>query len=900
MSTQSDSGSNVAEVVDATSSGNAKPVNIETVGDFTKKIHVEISTSFLEHFSEQLYSSPQKAFEELISNSWDAGADFVDVRISDDLDASDATMCVLDNGSSMDEEGLRALWHIAFSPKRSNPIHKGRPVIGKFGIGKLATYLLASKLTYVCKAADGKIRRVTMNYGDVERRTGDKDKLFSELDLDIFEVSEQGLRDALDGVHGGETILELIGSGVKAPDEGVEPSTEFGGAMTPLQKDDRATWTLVVLSGLKPVGRELKLHVLRRMLQSALPFGSEMAIQVNGERLISSKVSATVMKEWQIGPDLGITSIEIDASEDEGGSPVAADMSDGATTASPAEVKKEQIAITFGTSPYPHVVIPDIGVVTGTVRLFEEKISGGKSDERGASNGFHINVLGRVVNQNDPSFGEKNLSHAAWARFRMAVRADGLNKLLTTNREQLKERRETKIFRAFLRKAFNTVRSVYDSDGSVEMHDGGDVLVRSLGVVSLNPLRNVVSETLETTVPLAGLFDETGIPDRAAMRKAWRDSTAENIKHALARVNYERADDEQFVKFRIRDNTIVVNKEHPFVVEHTRSRAEKELVRTVAMVTLLTDMYALDAGVEPGLLSEIRAYRDKLLRVRALQRRQSGLHIAKLLLKTQHESSNSKWMEAAVSDALRYLGFQVTDMAKPGEPEGIGKAYPSPSGPEQSQDNPSPPLYSFAFDAKSSKYETAATNNIGLDGIAEHRQKFNVDYSLVVAPGYEKGAVSARCAQLKITPITGHDLGKLLEYTVEYGAISMLTLRKLFELYDPETTANWVANLGDELRQSRPFTIDIFISALKNLKGRIPDVLRAGQIAMVCRDELNVKIVREKDVITLVSGLQVLIPDLVGIVDDKIVINASADHVAQAIATQLEKLRDEDDSPAVN
>lgn len=103
-----------------------------------------------------------------------------------------------------------------------------------------------------------------------------------------------------------------------------------------------------------------------------------------------------------------------------------------------------------------------------------------------------------------------------------------------------------------------------------------------------------------------------------------------------------------------------------------------------------------------------------------------------------------------------------------------------------------------------------------------------------------------------------------------------------------------------ELRQSRPFTIDIFISALKNLKGRIPDVLRAGQIAMVCRDELNVKIVIEKDVITLVSGLQVLIPDLVGIVDDKIVINASADHVAQAIATQLEKLRDEDDSPAVN
>ena len=92
------------------------------------------------------------------------------------------------------------------------------------------------------------------------------------------------------------------------------------------------------------------------------------------------------------------------------------------------------------------------------------KISGGKSEERGASNGFHVNVLGRVVNQGDPSFGEENLNHAAWARFRMTVRADELNQYLTTNREQFKERRGLKIFRAFLRRVFNKARTAYDSD----------------------------------------------------------------------------------------------------------------------------------------------------------------------------------------------------------------------------------------------------------------------------------------------------------------------------------------------------------------------------------------------------------------------------------------------------
>src|SRR5271154_6925058 len=99
----------------------ATAITPETLGVVKSRFRVELSTRFLEHFSEQLYSSPQKAFEELISNGWDAGADCVDVRISTDLSNPNATMSVLDNGVSMDAEGLRQLWHIAFSPKMGKP-----------------------------------------------------------------------------------------------------------------------------------------------------------------------------------------------------------------------------------------------------------------------------------------------------------------------------------------------------------------------------------------------------------------------------------------------------------------------------------------------------------------------------------------------------------------------------------------------------------------------------------------------------------------------------------------------------------------------------------------------------------------------------------------------------------
>lgn len=878
----------------------------ETIGTPVSKIPVELSTRFLEHFSEQLYSSPQKAFEELISNSWDAGAEIVDVRISQDLTDPEATMAILDNGSSMDADGLGALWRIAFSPKRTKPFQYGRHVIGKFGIGKLATYVLASKLTYICKSSDGAIRRVTMDYASIDNQKETQgDTLISELQLEIFEVEEGDVMLALDSIAGGSELKTLISSDfapVSVPeglDESV-PESEFGGLPASLDKTERSTWTLVILSDLKPTGRELRLGVLRRMLEAALPFGTEMQIRVNGARLESSKVGAPVSQQWQVGPDLAIEYIDLEEVNGDYSGSDSGEANDNGIAADSTKNQVQRIAVTSGEDPYPYIELPEVGRVTGTVRLFEDKVSGGKSDERGSSNGFHVNVLGRVVNQGDSSFGEENLSHAAWARFRMAVRADGLNRYLTTNREQFKESKGLRIFRAFLRRVFNKARSAYDSDANVEMPDGGDVLVQSLGVLSLNPLRSVVSETLKSHPPIPGLFDESGIIDREEKRISWRENTADNIRNALGQVKYERLEDDSFVKFRVSDSTVVVNREHPFVVEHSRTKAEKELIRTVALVSLLSDVYALDIGIDPTMLESIREYRDKLMRFRALQRRQSGVHIAQLLLKAQHESDFNKRLEAAVSDALRYIGFDVRDLATSGEPEGIASAYPAPTFGNPTDADPAPPLYSFTFDAKSSKSEVAKTGNLNLDAIVEHRNRYGADFALVVAPGFSVGAISTRCKDLKITPMTAHDLGRLLEYTATYGAIPVTTLKEVFQYYDPQDVSAWVTSLEETLRNSRKLTIDIFLSALEVLKGKVPDVLSASTVAFTCRENLKVVSVKDIDVIALVRGLEVIVPDLIGITEDKIVVNASAERVAAAVQVQLEKLHEEPNRGQLN
>jgi hypothetical protein len=611
------------------------------------------------------------------------------------------------------------------------------------------------------------------------------------------------------------------------------------------------------------------------MLEAALPLRSEMMIRVNGETLGSSKITAKVSKQWLIGPQLGVSEIEIASNE--------------------GEDKQEKVVIRSDDDPSPFVEIPGIGRVTGKVILYDEKISGGKSEERGSSNGFFVNVLGRVVNQADPSFGAENLSHAAWSRFRMAVRADGLNAYLNTNREQFREQRALSVFRAFLRKAFNVARSSYDSDSNAEMPDGGDVLVRSLGVLSLAPLRSAVSEALRTRSPMPGLFDESGVLDRERKREDWRDNTAENIGNALKSVKFEKIDDSSFVKFRISDNTIVVNREHPFVVEHSRTRAEKELIRTVAMVNLLSDVFALEAGVEASKLHEVREFRDQLMRFKALQRRQSGAHIAKILLQSQHNSAASKELEKVVGEALRYLGFSVKELGKPGDPEGVAAAYAFPaSSLVPTEEDPSPPLYKLTYDAKSTKHDSAKTGNVSLDGVREHKERFKAKYALVVAPGFETGALAVRCQQQGVTPMKARDLGRLLEYTVEYGAIPLTELEQAFKLTDPDSVTEWVSSLEERLRKSRKLTIDVFLRALEVLRGKVPDVLEPGLVSYTCREQLKVPTVTNDDVVRLVRGLAILVPDLVGIDDgQRIVVNASSERVAAAVAAQLEKLQDE-------
>jgi len=77
------------------------------LGKEKSDIEVRISYRIIQLFSEGLYSSPNKAIEELVSNSFDAGANNVHIVLASDLSADDASITVIDDGAGMDEKGLQ-------------------------------------------------------------------------------------------------------------------------------------------------------------------------------------------------------------------------------------------------------------------------------------------------------------------------------------------------------------------------------------------------------------------------------------------------------------------------------------------------------------------------------------------------------------------------------------------------------------------------------------------------------------------------------------------------------------------------------------------------------------------------------------------------------------------------
>lgn len=117
----------------------------------SREFKIKILGRTLEHLGVQTYKRREPAIVELVANCWDAGAThvWIDVPLASDYNASSSTITIRDDGGGMSEHQIQDEYLVIGRNRRrkSGEVVGGRLVLGRKGIGKLAGFGIAQKMT---------------------------------------------------------------------------------------------------------------------------------------------------------------------------------------------------------------------------------------------------------------------------------------------------------------------------------------------------------------------------------------------------------------------------------------------------------------------------------------------------------------------------------------------------------------------------------------------------------------------------------------------------------------------------------------------------------------------------------------------------------------------------------
>ncbi len=174
--------------------------------------YFNISLNVLDHLGRNLYRNFITVLGEAISNSWDAGAKNVRIKI----DNKNGCFSIKDDGVGMDETDFRKKFlNVGYSRRQDNKAHapEGRPLIGGKGIGKLALLSCARKIHIRSKKNDGTdYTGVLIDNDKLDEQIGDNS---AAVDCKLEEPNKQFFEE-LEKEHKHGTIIyfENVNEGI--------------------------------------------------------------------------------------------------------------------------------------------------------------------------------------------------------------------------------------------------------------------------------------------------------------------------------------------------------------------------------------------------------------------------------------------------------------------------------------------------------------------------------------------------------------------------------------------------------------------------------------------------------------------------------------------------------------
>jgi Histidine kinase-, DNA gyrase B-, and HSP90-like ATPase len=126
---------------------------------------------FIDLLGQQMYGGAVPSVAELIANAWDADAPGVEVSIPENLTAPGAEIVVKDRGDGMsfDEINKYYLWIGYERRQRGERTAKGRKVMGRKGIGKLAGFGIAENII-IHSVKEKHVVQFNLNYAELKSK----------------------------------------------------------------------------------------------------------------------------------------------------------------------------------------------------------------------------------------------------------------------------------------------------------------------------------------------------------------------------------------------------------------------------------------------------------------------------------------------------------------------------------------------------------------------------------------------------------------------------------------------------------------------------------------------------------------------------------------------------------
>ena len=631
------------------------------------EVVLQVDYQIIDHFSEHLYDSPHKAIEELVANSFDAFA--TEVRVFTPGPYTANRVLVWDNGESMDVEGLQHLWWIAKSPKLNGDRieereGKTRKIIGKFGIGKLASYSVGNVISHLCRHK-GEFYLVSIDYGKIHGTAGTPPvSSKNPISAPVIRLPEDSAVELLKGLFDTEppSLDAMLGTD---------------------------SWTFAVIEDLKldslPSGR------LMWVLGNGMPLRPDFAIKVN-ENDVQSKLNKQAITDWDFGSREIIDAVNArwqDAVEKEGMSPITAlGRKTGLDPNAPAK-------------DIPFIQFPNLGLVWGNVRLFDETLLKYRSADQGRSHGFFLVVLGRLLNPDDEKLFLPDPSFQTFYRSQFILYADDLDSELLADRQRLRRDEPVKELELLQKALAGVARTAVEA-------------------------RDAEKETDQSTRSILPVSSRTYFRDplNALLLKAPIEDVSDFDPTTVGVERKHLGEKARISEVALKEGQFHVNTGHPYysvlAKRAGQSRAAREFLRTFDLFAIserLLEGHLLDIGYPENDVAEVVEWREGLFRKLAM----SYDKVPEIVAEMRRTSFVGKQeFEKALQGIFEEMGFAAHHDGASGKKDVLVVATVGPGS------------YNFIVEAKGSKGDLA-NDDADVSAAANHRDQVRAGHGVIIA-----------------------------------------------------------------------------------------------------------------------------------------------------------------------